>query len=107
MSEVNLLELDVLQLQIDAWQRRNFPDTTEFELTLGVCEEAGEIAACVLKMARHMRTDSYTPERLRDQIGDIIIFLMGICQLRGWKLSDIIRAVAADVMKRDWRAEQP
>jgi NTP pyrophosphatase (non-canonical NTP hydrolase) len=94
--------LDELQAEVEEWQRQNFPEAQELELALGVCEEAGELAACVLKLHRRMRGEKYSEARLRDQIGDIIVYLMGICSLREWKLSEVIEETGEAVLKRDW-----
>jgi len=96
--------LDVWQQKIVNWQKENFPTCQDWELALGVCEEAGELADCVLKIHRKLRLNEYTEQRLQDAIGDIIVYLFGLCHSKGWKLSDVIETTGEDVLKRSWRA---
>jgi NTP pyrophosphatase (non-canonical NTP hydrolase) len=98
--------LDDLQQQVSRWQLANFPDCEEWELALGVCEEAGELAQCVLKIHRQMRKSEFDEDRLKDAVGDIVIFLMGVCDSRGWLLSETIKDTAKKVMARDWRSQK-
>lgn len=92
--------LDRVQAAIKIWQRKNFPNTSETDLTLGVCEESGELAACVLKMRRGIRSDRYNEARLHDAIGDVVIYLMGICDAHGWALTSVVSATADVVLAR-------
>lgn len=95
--------LDALQEKILAWQKDNFPDTQEWELALGVCEEAGELAQCVLKLHRGMRQHEFDEARLKDAVGDVTIFLIGLCGSRGWLLSDVLKSTSEKVLARDWK----
>ncbi len=95
--------LEILQNEIQAWQVTNFPECKEWELALGVCEEAGELAQCVLKLHRGMRADEFDEERLKDAVGDIIVYLLGICYTRDWRMSDVLRSTSEKVLKRKWQ----
>ena len=95
--------LDALQERVMAWQRANFPDCEEWELALGVSEEAGELAQCILKMHRGMRSEEFDEARLQDAVGDTIIYLMGICSTHNWRMSEVLRITASRVLARKWR----
>jgi cytidylate kinase len=90
------------QYRVTEWQERNFPASSDLELALGVCEEAGELAATVLKLHRGIRPAEYSDERLRDAIGDVVVFLLGLCSSRGWELQEVISETADRVLQRDW-----
>lgn len=94
--------LDKIQRTVIQWQRENFPQCQEWELALGVCEEAGELAQCILKLHRGMRGDEFDEAHLKDAVGDVVIFLMGICEGRNWKLSEVIEETARRVILRNW-----
>jgi NTP pyrophosphatase (non-canonical NTP hydrolase) len=94
--------LDGLQKDINAWQRNNFPHCQEWELALGVSEEAGEIADCVLKSHRKIRSDEFPEERLKDAVGDIVLYLFGICDHHDWLLSQVVSRAAREVLARKW-----
>src|SRR5882757_7645845 len=95
--------LDRLQYDVLQWQARNFPDCAEWELALGVCEEAGELAQCVLKLHRRMRKEEFDEAKLKDAVGDIVVFLIGVCGARGWRLSEVVSSTADEVLRRSWR----
>jgi NTP pyrophosphatase (non-canonical NTP hydrolase) len=96
------LGLETLQDAIQTWQDRNFPDCKDWELALGVCEEAGELAQCVLKLHRRMRAGEFDEARLADAIGDVVVYLIGLCGSKGWRLSSVLRSTAERVLRRNW-----
>lgn len=93
-------DLHELQKRVEEWEGSNYPGTQEWELALGVCEEAGELAQCVLKMYREERPDEASPAALRREIGDVVIFLMGLCSSRGWRIDDVVFERAEEVLTR-------
>lgn len=95
--------LDALQKRVVEWQSENFPGCQEWELALGVCEEGGELARSILKLHRKMRKLNADESSLRDAIGDIVIFLFGICASRGWRMSVILQSTGEQVLKRKWK----
>jgi NTP pyrophosphatase (non-canonical NTP hydrolase) len=96
--------LDSLQRQVLGWQSQNFPECQEWELALGVCEESGELAQCILKLHRDIRGDEFNEDRLKDAVGDIVIYLMGICGARNWTLAEVLRETSERVLSRNWKA---
>jgi NTP pyrophosphatase (non-canonical NTP hydrolase) len=71
-----------------------------------VIEEAGELAQCFLKLHRGIRKEEFNEERFQDAIGDITLYLMGICGNRNWRLSEILSSTAEKVLARNWRSEK-
>ena len=66
------------------WRSKNFPsNTTPFfdshEQLIGMTEEIGELWATENK------------ENQADALGDLVIYMMGYCQRRGWSLASIVR----------------
>lgn len=94
--------LDQLQDQIMAWQKANFPNCEEWELYLGAAEEVGELVQCFLKMHRGIRTEEFDDERLQDALGDTIIYLIGVCGARNWRISEVLRSTSRRVLERNW-----
>jgi NTP pyrophosphatase (non-canonical NTP hydrolase) len=94
--------LNILQDKMATWQAENFPNCQDWELALGVCEEAGELAQCILKLHRGMRKDEFDMEKLKDAIGDTVVFLLGVCDCYGWRLSEILETTSTEVLKRKW-----
>ena len=102
-------DLGLLQLQVGAWAESNFPCADEprswLRCTLGVCEEAGELAHAILKREQGIRgTPDEHDEAAQDAIGDICIYLMDLCYRKGWNFDVILKKTVEQVLKRDWVA---
>ena len=101
-------QLDDLQLRVGMWARRNFPSDLarlRLRIALGVCEEAGELAHAVLKRDQRFRgTDEEHQAAAMDAVGDVVVYLMNMCDCEGWSLAEIISDTVASVTKRDWVA---
>lgn len=125
MMNQEIQNLDTIQQEVAAWAQRNFgKKRTASNRLVGVTEEFGELViplleelVPVLHVARqigilshhHLKEDSGirgTPElhqaKARDAIGDIILFLIDYCELRGWSLWDIIQETWKEVQQRNW-----
>lgn len=59
--------------------------------TLKLFEEAGELAGSVVRQ---------NTGRMRDAMGDILVVLIGLAEIRGWKLEDILEEVYEIISKR-------
>jgi NTP pyrophosphatase (non-canonical NTP hydrolase) len=94
--------INVLQDRIEGWQRANFPQTTEWELILGCVEELGELSQNYLKLHRGIRTDEFSEERLKDAIGDLLVFLIGLISARGYRVREILENTVDTVTQRQW-----
>ena len=96
-----------LQSMIGIWAARNFPcadrTRTTLRCALGVCEEAGELAHAVLKADECIRgTEVEHDAEAMDAIGDVVIYLMHLCHIKGWDLESILDDTADAVLKRNW-----
>lgn len=97
------MNLRELQRQRARWADENFGPTPAWQNTLGVCEEAGELAHAILKRAQHIRGDDDKHQAdAEDAVGDIVMYLMGVCDNLNVYLEDVIQDVAKRVMQRDW-----
>jgi len=95
---------------IGIWVQRNFPcadnSRTVLRCALGVAEESGELAHAILKADQGLRGSvAEHDEAAKDAIGDITIFAMHLCHIKGWDFDAIVRETAARVLRRDWVAD--
>jgi NTP pyrophosphatase (non-canonical NTP hydrolase) len=99
-----VMNLDELQVEMFAWQTRNFGEQPAHLSFLGVVEEVGELAHAILKHEQGVRgtPEEHTAEA-KDAIGDAMIFLLNFCQTKGWSLEEIVRSTWAEVSRRDWQ----
>jgi len=99
------MKLRQIQKKHWKWAKRNFGKPDPSSPLLGAVEELGELAHSHIKSEQGIRGSSVVHEANgQDAIGDIILFLMQYCSLRGWDLQDILRDTAEDVWLRDWKA---
>lgn len=95
-----------LQKMVGEWGEKNFPEEnriTAMRCTLGVAEEAGELAHAILKRDQGIRgTREEHDEAAQDAIGDIVVYLMHLCHTEGWDFRTIIWMTVDHVLKRDW-----
>lgn len=91
---------------VAAWQRQRFPEESQDDCIpplLGLMEELGELARAVLKQRQNIRmTREEWEAKGQDAVGDILIFLLGFCNRRGWNLEEILRQTWAEVRKREY-----
>src|SRR5262245_19896682 len=97
-------QLYQLQKERAIWAQHNFPDQRPFELVLGVCEEAGELAHHFLKHYQGIRTNEDHIEAMGDAVADCVIFLAGVCQELGLDFGVLVRDTWDVVKSRDWVA---
>jgi NTP pyrophosphatase (non-canonical NTP hydrolase) len=106
-----VINLKELQGKVGAWSKKNFGeqggDHGAMVFTLGVNEEAGELAHAILKRTQGIRgTREEHDAAAQDAIGDINVYLMDLCDHEGWDYEAIIRDTAAKVLKRDWTQDK-
>jgi NTP pyrophosphatase (non-canonical NTP hydrolase) len=92
-----------MQLEARAWRQKNFPEDTRTGVhqALGVCEEAGELAHHVLKDSQQIRGNEHLAG-IKDSVGDIVIYLSGLCDYYGIDLQSAVMDSWAQVKQRDW-----
>lgn len=64
----------------------------------------GELARALVKGRQNIR--GYGPEKAAaekmDAIGDVVIYLMGVCDLNGWDFQEVVAGAVEVVSTRDW-----
>ena len=96
-------DLDLFQSEHREWQDKNFPGWEPWEVLLGLGEEVGELFHAHLKQYQGIRMNENHDAHARDSVGDIVVFLVGYCNARGWLLSDVLNETWNHVKQREWR----
>lgn len=99
------MELRALQVQSQEWRERCFPPEhrTAAMQAMGVAEETGELCHAILKMTQGIRGSEYEHKvEAADAVGDIIIYLAGVCSSLDLDLDDCVHTAWAQVKNRDW-----
>lgn len=97
--------LDWLQMNHSAWEHVNFPDShgNVFHSLAGVTEELGELAHALLKDSQNIRGTAEEHDREgRDAVGDLLIYMAGLCNKKGWNMQRCVETAWAEVANRDW-----
>ena len=98
-----MANLDDIQSEVKAWARHNFPDQTPELTLLGVAEETGELCHAILKQRQLIRgTYDQHEAKAKDSVGDLLIYLLHLCTLKGWSLNEILVNTWDEVRQRDW-----
>jgi NTP pyrophosphatase (non-canonical NTP hydrolase) len=96
---------EIQQQQIE-WLKHNFPEygpDKAYWALLGIVEEVGELARSYHKKEEGIRgTPEEHDEKMRDAVGDIMLFLLSFCYAKGWDCEDIVNEVWSRVGKRDF-----
>jgi len=88
------------------WADKNFPGSTWNDALMGVVEEVGELNHYLLKQKQGIRGTFEEHEAgAQDSVGDIIVYLMHVCTIRGWDLEDIFTKTIDHVLTRDWTVD--
>lgn len=99
-----MIDFKELQSEMKAWQKKNFPKSGALDCFLGVVEEVGELAHALLKGRQNIRHPSTEIKyKMRDAVGDIVIYLMNFCALMGWDFAEIVEETWAVVKQRNWQ----
>lgn len=98
--------LAAIQDAIATWSHRNFDPIDLPASTLGLLEEAGEVARAVLKQYQEIRgTWEEWQEEIKKEIGDVFIKLCDVSDRAGLEIEDCIIDRWESVRQRDWRAD--
>jgi NTP pyrophosphatase (non-canonical NTP hydrolase) len=96
--------LTMLQVKVGKWRRAAYPDTATVELqALGVAEEVGELCHAVLKFKQGIRGYDYnkTRDEVKDALGDIIIYAMGVADRFDINVEDALVETVNHVISRN------
>jgi len=99
----DIFDFEQLQFEQGNWQEQNFPSSGIHECFYGVVEEIGELSHALLKMDQGIRgTKAEHMAETKDAVGDIIIYLAGLCNKRGISLQSAVEMAWNEVKQRDW-----
>jgi NTP pyrophosphatase (non-canonical NTP hydrolase) len=107
-TSYNLEGLDSLQKDIAEWRLRNFgPPKDVGDRMLGVMEEVGELAHILLKRKQGIRmaielSEEQLLDLAKDAIGDTLVYIMGVPDILGLRLSECLKFAWDEVKDRDW-----
>src|SRR3990172_3730987 len=97
-------ELKHLQGEVYAWHCNNFGDAAPFEMLMGLTYEIGKLGKYELQaMQGLVKVEADHNARIRDALGDAVIYIMQYCSSRGWSLADVLELTWAAVSRRDWK----
>lgn len=95
------------------WAEKNFPGDRLKHFSpeliqgipalVGLVEEVGELAHAHLKEGQQIRMNEHHEVKAMDAVGDIVIYLMDYCNMRGWDFQSIVEQVWEEVEERSWR----
>lgn len=97
------ITLDTFQKEHLAWRVHNFWGSPDYHPILGVAEEFGEFCHAILKMEQNIRgTKEEHVAKAKDSIGDMLVYMVDICNRNGWQLQEILETTWKEVKSRDW-----
>lgn len=91
-----------IQKEINEWRTKNFPDATADHQLIGMFEEIGELSHAHLKEIQGIRTNEDHIVKAKDAIGDLLIYTVGYCALRGFDINKILIETWDEVKQRNW-----
>ena len=95
--------LKKVQEEISQWTTYNFGTNRDYITPfLGVVEEVGELSHALLKQKQDIRINENHEENIKDAVGDIFIFLLDFCNLKGYNFGEILTKTWSEVRERDW-----
>ena len=110
--------ISLKQKELKEWQERNFPTDglmslekeelikiiLTLQVTLGICEEAGEVAHHVLKGTQSIRggVKGINKKEVANGVGDNLIYGMQLLSLLNMDVEVEVEEVIREVLDRDW-----
>lgn len=79
-----------LQAEVASWHRREHPDARLERIGLKLAEESGEVAQALDRLLSAVGTDG-SWERVAEEIGDVVIVLMVLCERLHLDLEGVVR----------------
>jgi NTP pyrophosphatase (non-canonical NTP hydrolase) len=96
--------LDMFQVQVCKWAKKNFPGEEIHHLVYGMMEELGELVHAHLKAEVGIRgTKKEHLAEAKDAVGDLLVFMAEYCFLMGISMHDALWDTWGEVQKRDWQ----
>lgn len=98
-------ELIDFQKAHSKWVSYNFPEQLPHQPLLGLAEEVGELAHAHLKREQGIRGMDKTvavDAKIKDSIGDIMIYLTSYCNANGYSLALCFIDAWNEIKDRDW-----
>jgi NTP pyrophosphatase (non-canonical NTP hydrolase) len=100
------MSLKQMQIEQDAWSKKNFPNRKPYHPILGAAEEVGELSHAFLKMEQGIRgNDAKHTADMKDAVADCIIFLTDFCNQMGWDIDELVTETWDKVKQRDWKKD--
>ena len=95
-----------LQTALREWHRAKFPHATEADIGLKLAEEAGEVCRALDRIHYAKSEQAAAPwlVNLTEEIGDVAIVLLVLCNRGGIEFEDVVRDRATEVMQRGQHA---
>lgn len=93
------------------WQARELPCEDKarqvLRLALGVSEEAGEVARCVLKADQQIRGGAEAwRAKLGSEIGDVVVYLLQLASVEGLDFEECVEGAVSKVLARRFATTQ-
>lgn len=95
-----------VQAELRPWQEHNFPGSSPWEPLVGVAEEVGELSHAFLKRHQRIRLNEDHDAKIRDALGDVLIYLCDFANREGVDLDEVLAETWAHVRQRDWRPSE-
>lgn len=96
-------DLEGFQREVAQWAAFNFPKEQMHHLVYGLMEEIGELTHHLLKRETGIRgTQEEHTKGVKDAIGDMMVFLVQVCNRQGLTLAECIEMAWSEVKNRDW-----
>lgn len=106
-----MINLSHIQKQLSIWRKKNFiyrklrkKEALALQHSLGMAEEAGEVAHNVLKAVHGIRDgqNGFDKEKIADGVIDTFIYGMALFDVLGIDAEKVLKEVIGEVLKRDW-----
>lgn len=93
---------DAFQAEAGRWHDVKFPHDSIETRALGVVEELGELARCLVKRARGVRgTHEQWTAELRAEAADVVLSLLAVAEMEGFDLARVARYKLDELWTRD------
>lgn len=101
------MNLREFQREHGEWVAQTFREQPHSHLLLGILEEAGELAHSFLKDTQGIpRRRGSRDEQQQDAVGDLALYLLALCEAKGWDLETILESTSRRVRARAWRKRE-